>query len=165
MTDIPINFDSERTPRINGVFQIEVGADKFQYIFVQKLLFELDANLFGRSSIGSGKSVFTLNGDVFGSFEFDLKNTVDVYDDVTPAVNEETISFWWQKIKDRDPAIVKFIQTMNAPDSIGDKFARLRFDGRIMTPSLTASDVNDEVDSIVVKGEVTDYTSGLRETS
>lgn len=165
MVDLPINFESERTPRINGVFQIEVGTDKFQYIFVQRLLFELDANVFGRSSIGSGKSVFTLNGDVFGSFEFDLKNTVDLFDSVTPAVDEETISFWWQKIKDRDPAILKFIQTMNAPDSIGDKFARLKFDGRIMTPTLIASDVEDELDSITVKGEVTDFTSALRETT
>ena len=164
MVDIPINFETEKTPRINGVFQIEIAADKFQYIFVQRVFFELDANLFGRSSIGSGKSVFTLNGDVFGSFEFDLKNTVDLFDNVSPAVNAETISFWWEKIKARDPAIIKFIQTMNAPNSIGDKFARLRFDGRIIKPAVI-TDVGDGLQDATVEGEITNYISALREAS
>lgn len=153
MALIDINKQIDKTIRINGRLEIDDGTDQKKLIFVQGIKITIDATLLQRDSIGSGTSVFTQNGDVIGSFEFPIRNTVDMFSDVTPAVDISTISFWIQKIIDDDPAQVDFIQTFNAPKSPGDKFARVKFRGRIMTPDMQGS-VDDALEDIIITGEI-----------
>lgn len=154
------NQKADRTFRINGSLSI---AGKIA-VFIQSMSISLDAGVLQRDSIGTGESVFTQNGDVIGQFSFSLRNTTDLYDPASTPTLQETISFWNTAINNFDPAIIVFIQTMNAPKGSGSKFARIRFSGRIMKPAVI-TEVDDALLDAVVEGEITTYTSALREAS
>ncbi len=154
------NEKADRTFRIDGSLSINAQIA----VFVQSMNVSLDAGVLQRDSIGTGESVFTQNGDVIGQFSFSLRNTVSLYDPAATPTLAETISFWNTAINDFEPAIVAFVQTMQAPKSAGDKFARILFDGRIMKPTVI-TEVDDALLDAVVEGEITIYTSALRETS
>ena len=154
------NGKDDRTFRINGSLSISGKIS----VFVQAISISVDAGVLQRDSIGTGESVFTQNGDVIGQFSFSLRNTTDLYDPAATPTLQETLSFWNQAIADFDPAIISFIQTMNAPKGSGDKFARIRFDGRIMKPAVI-TEVDDALQDAVVEGEITNYISALREAS
>lgn len=154
------NEKADRTFRINGSLSI---ASQIA-VFVQGMNISLDAGVLQRDSIGTGESVFTQNGDVIGSFSFSLRNTTSLYDPAATPTLQETISFWNGAIDDFDPAIIAFIQTLNAPKGSGDKFARIRFNGRVMKPAVI-TEVDDALQDATVDGEITTYTSALREAS
>lgn len=154
------NIKDDRTNRIDGSFSIDGNIA----VFVQDVNISLDAGVLQRDHTGIGESVFTQNGDVIGQFSFSLRNTVSLYDPAATPTLAETISFWNSAIADFDPAIIAFIQTMNAPKSAGDKFARILFDGRIMKPAVITT-VDDALQDAVVEGEITVYTSALRAAS
>jgi len=154
------NEKEDRTFRINGSLSIAAQIA----VFVQDMNISVDAGVLQRDSIGDGTSVFTQNGDVIGQFSFSLRNTTDLYDPAATPTLPETLSFWNRAIADFDPAIISFIQTMNAPKGTGSKFARIRFDGRIMKPAVVTT-VDDALQDAVVEGEITVYTSALREAS
>ena len=152
------NAEIDRTFRINGSVSI---AGKIA-VFVQAVDIELDAGVLQRDNIGSGKSVFTQNGDVLGTFSFSLKNTVDLYDPASTPTLDHTISKWMQAVADFDPSIIDFIQTFQAPKSEDDKFARIKFKGRIIKPA-TKLTVDNAIEDAVVDGEITEFTSAQRE--
>ena len=154
------NQKVDRTFRKNGSLSI---SNKIA-VFVQSMNISVDAGVLQRDFTGTGESVFTQNGDVIGTFSFSLRNTTDLYDPASTPTLDETISFWNQAIANFDPAIINFIQTMNAPNGTGDKFARIRFDGRIMKPVII-TEVDDALLDATVEGEITNYISGLRESS
>jgi len=154
------NAKNDRTFRINGSLSI---AGKIS-LFVQDISISVDAGVLQRDSIGTGESVFSQNGDVIGQFSFSLRNTTDLFDPTATPTLQETLSFWNTAIADFDPAIISFIQTMNAPKGTGDTFARITFDGRIMKPAVTTT-VDDALQDAVVEGEITNYISALRETA
>ena len=154
------NEKVDRTFRINGSLSI---AGQIA-VFVQGINISVDAGVLQRDSIGTGESVFTQNGDVIGSFSFSLRNTTSLYDPAATPTLQETISFWNSAIDDFDPAIIAFIQTMNAPKGSGDKFARIRFSGRVMKTAVI-TEVDDALQDATVDGEITTYTSALREAS
>jgi len=143
------NLKADRTFRINGSVSI---AGKI-VSFIQGMEIIMDANILQRDSIGTGQSVFTQNGDVIGSFNFKLKNTTSLYDPASTPTLEETLSFWMRAISDFEPAIITFIQTFNAPKGTGNKFARITFDGRIMTPA-TAMEVGIAIEDANIAGEI-----------
>lgn len=154
------NAKEDRTFRINGTLSV---AGQIA-VFVQAISISLDAGVLQRDSIGTGESVFTQNGDVIGQFSFSLRNTTSLYDPAATPTLPETISFWNRAIADFDPAIISFIQTMNAPKGTGEQFARILFDGRIIKPAVTTT-VDDALQDAVVEGEITVYTSAEREAS
>ena len=154
------NLKKDRTFRINGSVSISVKIA----VFVQKMNIDMDAGVLQRDHIGSGESVFTQNGDVLGAFSFSLKNTTSLYDPASTPTLQETLSFWMKAVSNFDPAIISFIQTFNAPKGTGDKFARIRFDGRIIKPT-TVMSIDDAIEDAVVTGEITAFTSALRSSS
>jgi len=157
---VSYNEKVDRTFRIDGSLSI---AGQIA-VFVQGINISVDAGVLQRDSIGTGESVFTQNGDVIGSFSFSLRNTTSLYDPAATPTLAETLSFWNRAIADFDPAIIAFIQTMNAPKGTGDKFARIRFNGRVMKPAVI-TEVDDALQDATVDGEITTYTSALREAS
>ncbi len=154
------NAKINRTFRINGSVSI---ANRIA-LFVQGMDISIDANVLQRDHTGTGESVFTQNGDVIGSFSFSLKNTVDLYDPAATPTLDETLSKWMKAVSDFDPSIIAFIETFNAPKGTGDKFARIRFTGRVMTPATSLS-VDNAIEDANVSGEITVFTSALRESS
>ena len=154
-----VNAKEDRTFSINGSLTI---AGKIA-VFVQDINISVDAGVLQRDSIGTGESVFSQNGDVIGQFSFSLRNTTDLYDPATTPTLKETISFWNTAIADFDPAIISFIQTMNAPKGTGSKFSRIKFDGRIIKPAVI-TEVDDALQDATVEGEITNYESEKRKS-
>ena len=154
------NLKADRTFRINGSVSI---AGKIAS-FVQGMGIIMDANVLQKDSIGTGQSVYTQNGDVIGTFNFLLRNTTSLFDPASTPTLEETLSFWMTAIDNFDPAIISFIQTYNAPKGTGSKFARIKFQGRIMTPAIEMA-VDDALENATINGEITTFTSALREAS
>lgn len=154
------NVKKDRTFRINGTVSI---AGKIA-VFVQGMDIALDAGVLQLDHTGIGESVFTQNGDVIGAFSFKLKNTVDLYDPNATPTLDETMSKWMRAVADFDPSIIDFIETFNAPLGTGDKFARIKFKGRIMKPA-TSLTVDDGIEDAKVDGEITVFTSAKRESS
>ncbi|KKN75406.1 hypothetical protein LCGC14_0380270 [marine sediment metagenome] len=164
MAVINYNLKDERTFKINGITQIDQGANQRTLVFIQGLIFALDAGVFTRDFIGTGQSVFTQNGDVIGNGSFNTKNTVDLYDNTIPAVDTETLSDWWTQIANFTPRELDIIQTFNAPKGAGNKFARINIKIRIMKPEVD-TDVGQAVDGVNVDFEVIEFTSAPRQAS
>ena len=154
------NAKVDRTWRING--SVSIAGMTAQ--FVQGMSITMDANLFQRNYIGTGESVFTQNGDVVGSFSFSLKNTTTLYSEAVTPTEKQTISYWMKNIADIEPKEIIFIELFNAPKGTGKKNARIKFTGRVMKPTVVM-DVGDGLQDVNVEGEITTFTSALRETS
>jgi len=157
------NPEVDRTFRINGAVSI---AGSTAALFVQGMEITLDANSFQRDFTGNGTSVFTQNGDIVGTFSFNLKNTIDLFDATSPATNTQTLSYWMEQVAGLKPPVLAFIQTFKTGDSdaTGDEFGRIKFNGRIMTPK-TVMNVGDAIEDVEVTGEITVLTSVQRESS
>jgi hypothetical protein len=96
-----------------------------------------------------------------GTGNFNIKNTIDMFSGIVPAVDVSTLSYWLTQIAAQDPPILDVIQTLKAPKSTGDKFARILMKIRIMKPDLT-NDVDIAVDGLNVDFEITQFTSAQR---
>lgn len=157
-----LNIKQNRTWRKDGV----ISVDGTVYAFVQGMVITLDANIFARDFTGTGESVFTQNGDVIGSFSFDLKNTVDIFKVGTAAVgdNLDLLGTWLARIADIDPPEITFIQTFKARKQPSNEFVRITFTGRIMTPELSQL-VDVAVDDATIDGEITALPSVVRANS
>ena len=164
MAKILQNQKDDRIFRINGVFELDKGTDQHQLVFIQSMIFSLDAGVFERDSIGTGESVFTQNGDVIGSGSFNTKNTIDMLSGTVPAVAQETLSYWLTQIAAQDPPELDIIQTLNAPKSTGNKFGRILIKIRIMKPEVN-SNADTAVDGLNVDFEVIGFTSAKRTAS
>ncbi len=156
------NAKVNRTFRINGSISI-AGT---QPLFVQGMDIEIDANSFQRDFTGSGDSVFTQNGDIIGTFSFNLKNTVDLFSATATATDTKTVSYWMQQIADLNPPEIVFIQNFVVGDSsaTGNAIGRITFTGRVMSAK-TAMDVSDAVEDVPVTGEVITLTQVQRVAS
>ena len=158
-----LNTQANRTWKIDGVISIE-GTP---WLFVQGLTAVFDAGVFTRDIIGTGQAVFTQNADVIGSFNFNTKNTVDLYKIGTalPTDAVNLVGTWLKKIAEQAPLTIQFIQTLVARDAggVNDRI-RITFDGRIMKPEISWL-VDVAVDDIVVDGEITNLVSVVRDTN
>jgi hypothetical protein len=155
----------EKTNRyINGIFQISTGGNTYQYQFCKDVEVSLDDSAVDRDRIDDGTPAFTRVGDILGRFRFHLKNTVDLYDTTDTPTLVQTISYWLYKIANLDFAVISFIETQYAPNSAGNKFTRLKFDGRITKVTHTRTD-NVGIEDDVIEGEITAWTSADRSAS
>ncbi len=156
------NDKVNRTFRINGSISI-AGT---QPLFVQGMDIEIDANSFQRDFTGTGSSVFTQNGDILGSFSFNLKNSVDLFSSIATATDTKTLSYWMQQIATLNPPEITFIQNfvIGDSDATGDAIGRITFTGRIMS-SKTIMDVGDAIEDVEVTGEVITLTTIQRVSS
>ena len=80
------------------------------------------------------------------------------------AVDTTTLSYWLTQIAAFTPPEIDIIQTLNAPKSSGDKFARILMKIRIMKPELDMN-VDQAVDGLNVDFEVIGFTSAQRTAS
>lgn len=159
-----INAKADKIVRYKGILQIDNGTDTFQYKFIQDMEVTFDDEFLQRDRIDDGTPVFTRVGDIYGRFKFNFKETIDLFDSVNPPTNTRTLSYWINQLAIDDPAVVKFIETKQAPNSAGNKFGRMRFDGRITKVNETASRER-AVDEAGIEGEITAFTSALRQSS
>ncbi len=148
-----LNLQDNRTKKISGVILLE----GVPWLFVQGLTVIFDAGVFTRDNIGTGQAVFTQLGDVIGSFNFNTKNTVDIYR-IGTALDTDSVELIGTMIKAiaaQKPVTVTFVQTLVGVPEAGGVNDRIRitFDGRIMKPEISWL-VDEAVDGVVIDGEI-----------
>jgi hypothetical protein len=132
-------------------------------LLIQNWNFQPSMADFDIDKIDTAAPIFTKKSDILGSFSFNTKNTVDFYDPGS-AVNPTTYAWWATQIALGQPPIVTFLLTMRAPDSSGNQFAKIQYNGRIM--SIPLDRVSETgVHEFTVNGEITEITSVTRSAS
>lgn len=113
--------------------------------------------------IDTAKPIYTKKSDVLGTFSFESVNTVDLYEDGSVA-SPTTYAFWALQIAAGTPVEITILLTMKAPNSTGDKLAKILFKGRIMScPQNRSQDAGTH--TFTVNGEITEITSIDRSAS
>lgn len=164
MATIQIGGKIERIKTYDGFLRADVGPNEYQYLFIQEIEMLLDDTNVDRDRIDDGSPVHTRFGDVIGTFRFLLKNSVDLHQGTTPATDSWLASFWLEQIAQTKFPELDFIETLQAPESAGNKFARLRWKGRIIKAGPDRAK-DRGVGEFIVEGEVIGFTSALREAT
>ena len=141
---------------------IDAGGNK-SLALVKNWNFTPNMSDFDIDRIDTAAPVFTKKSDILGSFSFNPKNTVDFYDPGS-ALSPITYAYWSNQIALGQPPTITILSTMKAPDSSGDKFAKILFKGRIMSCPLDRV-AETGVPEFTVNGEITEITSVTREAS
>lgn len=103
--------------------------------------------------IDTGAPIFTKITDILGTFSFNLKNAVSLYEDATTPVNGALLSKWIADIAIGQPPSITFAPVMKAPDLSSNEFVNLIFLGRIM--DIPLDQVLDQgVQDVVISGEI-----------
>jgi len=156
-----INQPNDRTfVYEDSIFQfIDAGGNKTLQ-FIQNWEFTPNMADFDIDRIDTADPIFTKKSDILGTFSFNPKNTVDFYE--PGSSSEPTTYAWWAtQIAIGEPPSITILLTLKAPKSSGDKFARVRFIGRVMSAPLTRVEETG-VHEFTVNGEITEITSVTR---
>ena len=166
MVDTPINQKADRTFRYRGgLLQIDIGSSNTKSIkFVKDMTAELTEVDADEDYVDDGSPVYTPVGDKLGTWSFLLKNSIDLFDSVVPATNQQTASYWAEQIAARDFPTVKFIEVFKAPKSSGNQFGRAKFDGRMMRVKITRP-YKMGVEEVEISGDIIAWTSLQRAAS
>ena len=148
-----------------GVLQIEVGANQYQQKFIQDIDWAVDDSEVIRDRIDDAAPMFTPNGDVLGTFIFDLLDSIELWEaDATPG-DQWTASYWIMQIAARKFPSLTFIRKKYAKDrATGNKFANIKWTGRILKVNDLRT-IGEGVDRIEVTGEITGVTKAQQEAT
>ena len=118
--------------------------------------------------IDTAAPIFTKITDIVGTFSFNLKNLVSLYDTAKPPTDALSLSKWIIDIKDGLPPEITFAPVMRAVDTNGalptNPFINLIFTGRVM--SVPIDQVLDQgIQDVVISGEMTDIDQIRREAT
>lgn len=159
-----INQPNDRTfVYENSPFQFDENGTISDLLLIKNWTFTPNMSDFDIDRIDTAEPIFTKKSDILGTFTFQTVNTVDFYDPGS-AANPITYKFWALQIAAGTPVKVNFIVVMNAPNSTGNKVARIKFVGRIMSiPQNRNQDTG--VHTFTVNGEITEITDITRTAS
>jgi hypothetical protein len=144
-------------------FQFIDGTGIKRLLLLQNWNFTPNMADFDIDKIDTAAPIFTKKSDIIGSFSFNTKNTVDFYEPGS-AVNPTTYAWWATQIALGQPPVVTFLATMRAPDSAGNQFAKIQYNGRIMSCPLDRVSETG-VHEFIVNGEIIEITSVTRSAS
>ena len=115
--------------------------------------------------IDTAKPIFTKITDILGTFSFNLKNLVSLYDIEKPPTDPLLLSKWIIDIKNGEPPEITFAPVMKAVDpSLTNPFINLIFTGRVT--SVPIDQVLDQgVQDVVISGEIIDIDQIRREAA
>lgn len=159
-----INQDSDRTfVYEDSVFQfIDAGGNKTLEM-IKNWNFTPNMSDFDIDRIDTAAPIFTKKSDILGTFSFDSVNSVDLYEPGSSSL-PTTYAWWATQIALGEPPTITILATMRAPKSTGNQFARVQFNGRIMSVPLNRTDETG-THKFTVNGEITEITSVTRAAS
>ncbi len=156
MSNLIVTNPSDRTFVYSGLFQ--VGSKPANFQFIQDWEFRPNMAEFDIDKIDTAAPIFTKKSDILGTFSFNTKNTIDIYDQTDPptATSDFTVSFWAIQIAKGDPPVINFVIKaiglgvgVSTPTDVNYKFT-----GRIMDVGVTR--IRDTgVHEVDVNGEIT----------
>lgn len=159
---------SERTQTYeDGAFIQWADATNAKKIaFVSAWNFTPSMDEFDIDRIDSAAPIFTPITDIKGTFSFNLKNTVSLYDTASPPTDVLSLSSWIIDISNGEPPSVIFAPVMKAGTTNGsfptNPFINLIFTGRVMNVPLDQV-LDQGVQDVVISGEITDIDQIRRE--
>ncbi len=118
--------------------------------------------------IDTAKPIFTKITDIVGTFSFNVKNLVSLFDTAKPPTDPLLLSKWIIDIKDGQPPEIIFAPVMKAVKTSGvfptNPFINLIFTGRVM--NVPIDQVLDQgVQDVVISGDVIDIDQIRREAA
>ena len=131
------------------------------YKLVQDLTISIDKTNQDTDYIDDGPAIFSRIGDVKGTFNFDLKATISLFDTDAVPTHEWLVSYWLKELADDSPPELDFVETLFAKKSPGEKYARINAKLRIRTCAIERKASRGIID-IPVTGEVIAFTSAKR---
>lgn len=159
-----INTSANRFTKKTGVLQIEVAPDTFQLKFTQRFRASINLDSFDEDFIDDQSPIRSQVSNKVGDAEIDLKDTVDLYDIVSPATDENTVSYWKEQIVKGTPATITFLTVKNAPKASSNPFGREKYTGEIIDVT-NEEFVNLALLDAKLTIRLTNYVSGLRSSS
>lgn len=164
MTNTIVGVKTERTQRYSGIIQSSLGGNTYQYQFVKDAEFTLDDTNVDADRIDTGVPIFTRVGDELGTFSFKWSNTVDLYDVTDPTTNTQLPHHWMESIANLPFDEIVFVETQEAPTSVGNKFVRITATLRIKKVSEVRIE-NKALEDIIVEGTIIALSSIVRSAS
>lgn len=142
----------------SGVFRAVDGDDNTIYKAVQRIRLSLDETNLDEDYIDTGIPIYSRIGDKKGTFEFDLRATVDLFETDSDDSNNEIhatdntlASKWLNDLQNEDPPIITFVETLDAKAEA--KFVRIR--ARLRIKAVDAErDPNKGTLGLMVRGEI-----------
>lgn len=118
--------------------------------------------------IDTAKPIFTKISDVLGTFSFNIKNLVSLYDTTKPPTDELLLSKWIIDISVGNPPEIIFAPVMRAVETTGslptNPFINLIFTGRVN--SVPIDQVIDQgIQDVVISGEIINIDQIRREAA
>lgn len=169
MADVIIGAPNEVASHYHadGVLRADVEgtADEYVYRYVQGFEFTADDTNVERIFLDNGAPAFAQVGDVKGSFQFDLKKSVSLFETGTAEPDDKWLaSYWLRQVAARKFPEMDFTEVMKAGQLTTNEFGRIKFECRIM--GVTTARVETEgAGTITVRGDVLDVKSARREDS
>ena len=158
-----INTKARRFVKKSGIFQIDIGgSNQKQLKFVQQVRTSINLGSFDKDLIDDQAPCWSQVSDILGDFSFQMKMTADMFDSVSPATDDETISYWKEAIAKGLPAEIKFIEVNNAPNGdAGFQVGTEKWTGRITGVDNETFTDRALLDATIT-GDIIEYTSGIR---
>ena len=118
--------------------------------------------------IDTGKPIFTKISDVLGTFSFNIKNLISLYDTAKPPTDDLSLSKWITDIAAGQPPEIIFAPVMRAVETNGslptNPFINLIFTGRIM--NVPIDQVLDQgIQDVVISGNIINIDQIRREAT
>lgn len=141
----------------NSFFQIDDGVNNDTIKFIQDWEFLASMDDFDIDNIDTATPIFTPKSDILGTFSFNPKNAIDIYDTANDSDDLLTATAWMLRIKEGNPAVITFIVILTAFDDglTTHGTVTIQWTGRIMNPGVIQTR-NTGVQELVVSGEITD---------
>lgn len=118
--------------------------------------------------IDTAKPIFTKISDVLGTFSFNIKNLVSLYDTAKPPTDPLLLSKWIIDIKNGNPPEIIFAPVMRAVKTDGalptNPFVNLIFTGRVTDVPIDQV-IDQGIQDVVISGDIIDIDQVRREAA
>lgn len=160
-----LTADRTGTYEVGGTFvQWADATNAVKIAFATAWNLTLSVDDFDIDRIDSAAPIFTKKSDIIGTFSFDLKNAVSLYETAATPIDDLLVSKWLVDIKNGEPPSIKFAPVMKSVETATNPFVNFIFTGRIM--NIPIDQVLDQgVQDLSLLGEVTDFTQARREAT
>lgn len=114
--------------------------------------------------IDTAVPIFTKKSDILGSYSFNLKNAVSLYETAATPIDPLSLSKWIADIAIGQPSSIIFAPVMKSAETTVNPFLNLIFTGRVM--SVPIDQVLDQgVQDVLIQGPVTNIAQVRREAT
>jgi len=114
--------------------------------------------------IDTAGPIYTKVNDILGTFSFNLKNLVSLYDTAASPSDDLLLSKWIENIANGTPSSIIFAPVMKAVNADSNSFLNLIFTGRVMDVPLDQV-LDQGVQDVVISGEITTITQVRRQAT